>query len=231
MLTLNNSYGLAMLILLCVGFSVPAAAQSSSNQFWPEVEGYYSFNPQLRLGVMASRSTDGVSYNSIEVGPTLNFFAKRFVRPVLSTPNDARNNFLVFGVGYRYVAGINQPSENRIGLDFAPQFPLPLGIQADDRSRIDLRFIEGSDFSWRYRNRITVQRTFKVSRFVFSPYAQGEFFYSSSSKSWNKTTFQAGADFPFRKHFDFELYYERDNNVGSTPNTVNAFGLTAYIYF
>ena len=113
----------------------------------------------------------------------------------------------------------------------APQFPLPLGIQADDRNRIDLRFIEGSDFSWRYRNRITVQRTFKVHRFVFSPYVQGEFFYSSRSQSWNKTTFQAGADFPFHKHFDFELYYEHDNNVGSTPNTVNALGLTAYIYF
>ena len=108
---------------------------------------------------------------------------------------------------------------------------MPLGIQADDRNRIDLRFIEGSDFSWRYRNRITVQRTFKVHRFVFSPYVQGEFFYSSRSQSWNKTTFQAGADFPFHKHFDFELYYEHDNNVGSTPNTVNALGLTAYIYF
>ena len=59
----------------------------------------------------------------------------------------------------------------------------------------------------------------------------GEFFYSSRSQSWNKTTFQAGADFPFHKHFDFELYYEHDNNVGSTPNTVNALGLTAYIYF
>jgi hypothetical protein len=75
-----------MLIVLWAGFSLPAAAQSSSNQFWPEVEGYYSFNPQLRLGVMASRSTDGASYNSIEVGSTVNFFAKRLVRPVLSTP-------------------------------------------------------------------------------------------------------------------------------------------------
>ena len=231
MLTPNNSYGLAMLIVLCVGFSLPAATQSSSNQFWPEVEGYYSFNPKLRLGVMASRSTDGASYNSIEVGSTLNFFAKRFVRPVLSTPNEAQNHSLVFGVGYRYLAGINQAPENRIELDFAPQIHLPLGIQASDRNRIDLRFIENSGFFWRYRNQISLQRTFKIGRFTFSPYAQGEFFYSSSSASWNKTTFQAGADFPVRKHFVFEPYYERDKNNTSVPNTVNAFGLTAYIYF
>jgi hypothetical protein len=76
-----------------------------------------------------------------------------------------------------------------------------------------------------------LQRTFKISRFTFSLYAQGEFFYSSSSASWNKATFQAGSDFPVRKYFVFEPYYERDNNNSSIPNTVNAFGLTAYIYF
>ena len=66
---------------------------------------------------MASRSTDGASYNSIELGPTLNFFAKRFVQPVLSRGNDAENHMLVFGVGYRYLARLDQPSENRIELD------------------------------------------------------------------------------------------------------------------
>ena len=231
MLTQGSTSRLALLIVLCAGLSPRAGAQSSSDQFWPEIEGYYSFNPKFRLGVMASRSTDGASYNSIEIGPTLNFFAKRFVQPVLSTPNEAKNNLLVFGVGYRYLAGINQAPENRIELDFAPQFHLPLGFQAGDRNRVDLRFIEGSDFSWRYRNRLSLQRSFKVHRLVFSPYAQGEFFYSSSSESWNKTTFQAGSDFPFRKHFDFELYYEHDNNVGSIPNEVNAFGVTVNIYF
>jgi hypothetical protein len=222
---------LAFLILLCAGFSPHIKAQSSSDQFWPEIEGFYSFNPKIRLGVMASRSTDGASYNSIEVGPTLNFFVKRFVRSVLSTPDEAKNNLLVFGVGYRYLAGINQAPENRAEFDFAPQFQLPWGIQASDRNRFDVRFIEGSGTSWRYRNRINLQRTFNIHRLIFSPYGQGEFFYSSSSGSWNKTTFQAGADFPFHKHFVFEAYYERDNNIGSAPSKVNALGLTAYIYF
>jgi hypothetical protein len=182
-LTPNNAIRLAMLMVLCVAISLLASAQSSSNQFWPEVEGYYSFDPNLRLGVMASRSTDGASYNSIEVGSTLNFFAKRFVRPVLSTPNEAQNHSLVFGVGYRYLAGIDQSPENRVELNFVPQIPLPLRIQASDRNRIDLRFIENSGFFWRYRNQISLQRTFKIGRFALSPYAQGEFFYSSSSAS------------------------------------------------
>lgn len=230
-LTQRSTSRVALLILVWAGLSSRAGAQSSSDQFWPEIEGYYSFNPKSRLGLMASRSTDGASYNSIELGPTLNFFAKRFVQPVLSTPNEAENHMLVFGVGYRYIAGLDQPSENRIELDVTPQIPLPWGLQAGDRSRVDIRFIAGNSTSWRYRNRIGMQRTLSVRRFVFSPYAQGEFFYNSSSGSWNKTTFQVGADFPFRKHFAFEPYYEHDNNIGSIPNAVNAFGMTAYIYF
>ena len=96
----------ALLLVLCTGSSQLAAAQSNSDQFWPEIEGFYSFNSRLRLAVEGSRSTDGASYNSIEFGPTLNIFAKRFVKPVL-TNNQANNNLLVFGVGYRYIAGIN----------------------------------------------------------------------------------------------------------------------------
>lgn len=84
---------------------------------------------------------------------------------------------------------------------------------------------------WRYRNRLSAQRTFRIHRFALSPYAQGEVFYSSAARSWNKTTYQFGADLPFRKRFDFELYYEHDNSVGSAPNHVNAFGLTNSIHF
>ena len=221
----------ALLIFLCAGAFEVAVAQSTSDQFWPELDVYYSFNSRLRLDVEASRSTDGASYNSIEFGPTLNIFARRFLQPKVTTNNEGKKNLLVFGVGYRYLAGINQAAENRIELDFTPQASLPWGILVGDRNRFDLRFIDGSGFSWRYRNRLNAQRTFKIHRFVFSPYAQGEVFYSSSAGSWNKTTYQFGADMPFGKRFDLELYYERDNNVGSVPQHVNAFGFNPSIYF
>jgi hypothetical protein len=53
----------------------------------------------------------------------------------------------------------------------------------------------------------------------------------SASASWNKTKYQVGVDIPAGKHFAFEPYYDRDNNKLSTPNRVNAFGLTASIFF
>ncbi len=69
----------ALLILLCVALPRLARAQSTSNQLWPGLEAYYSFDQRIRLGLVTSRSTDGASYNSIELGPTLNIFAKRFL--------------------------------------------------------------------------------------------------------------------------------------------------------
>ena len=230
-LTESGAKHFVLLLILCVGASPAAFAQTTSDQFWPEIQGYYSFSSRYRVSFEASRSTDGASYNSLEIGPTLNIFARRFVHPVLATNNQANNNFLVFGVGYRYLAGINQAAENRIELDFTPRFPLFWRIQGADRNRFDLRWIQGSPFAWRYRNRLQVQRTFRLRHFVFSPYAQGEVYYSSSVQSWNKTTFQFGADIPCRKHFGFEPYFEHDNNTGSNPAHVNAFGLTTDIYF
>ena len=227
----TNTFRCTLLIVTCIALRHIADAQITSSQIWPEIDAYHSFTQKLRLKLVASRSTDGNDYNSIEVGPTLNIFAKRFIQPRLSTLNTEKNHLLVFGIGYRYIAGLNQAPENRAEFDVTPQFPLPWKLQMGDRTRIDLRFIQGSSFSWRYRNRPSLERSFIIHRFLFSPYAQAEFFYSSASASWNKITYQAGVDIPAGKHFDFEPYYERDNNKLSTPKYVNAFGLTASIYF
>ncbi len=223
--------GRILVVAANLALSVVAVAQTSSNQIWPEVDSYYSLNARYRLKFAVSRSIDGSNYNSIAIGPTLNIFAKRFVRPRLTTPNAAKDHLLTFGVGYLYLGGIDQVSENRIQLDATPQIPLPWSLQASDRNRVDLRSVEGSGFSWRYRNCVTVQRTFKIQHLVFSPYAQAEFYYSRNPRSWNKTTLQTGVDIPLGKRFDFEPYYEHDNNVGSSPNHVNALGLTLSIYF
>jgi Protein of unknown function (DUF2490) len=217
--------------ILLVALSVVAFAQTSSNQIWPEVDSYYPLNAKYRLKVAISRSTDGNTCDSVAIGPTLNIFAKRFVHPRLTTPNTAKDHLLTFGGGYLYLAGVNQAAENRIVLDATPQIPLPWSLQASDRNRVDLRSVEGSGFSWRYRNCVTVQRTFKIQHLVFSPYAQAEFYYSRDSRSWNKTTLQTGVDIPLGKRFDFEPYYGHDNNKGSSPNHVNAVRLTLSIYF
>jgi hypothetical protein len=48
-----------------------------------------------------------------------------------------------------------------------------------DRNRLDLRWVDGN-FSWRCRNRLTLERHFKMGgNRALTPYASGELFYDS----------------------------------------------------
>ncbi len=221
----------AFLTVLCLALGPLAGAQTTSNQFWPELDAFCSFNTRLRLKVVASRSTDGQNPESIAVGTTLNMFARRLVRPRLVTPNETKAHLLTFGIGYLFLGGANQASENRIQLEVQAQAPLPWRLQAGIRNRFEIRFIQGSGESWRYRFCPSVQRTFKIRGFSSSPYAQVEFYYNSAPGSWNKTTYQGGVDVPLGKRFDVQVYFERDDNRTSTPRYVNAVGVTSSIYF
>lgn len=103
--------------------------------------------------------------------------------------------------------------------------------KAGNSSRIDLRLIESTGLSWRYRNRQNMHQNVRIYRFASSPCAQAEVSHSSDPGSWNKTPVQFGANVVFRKRFDFEPYYEDDNNVESVPDHVYAFGLTTFVRF
>ena len=55
-------------------------------------------------------------------------------------------------------------------IEASPRFPLPWKIVLTDRNRGDLRMIAG-DFSWRYRNRLSVERAVFIHSYAFTPYA------------------------------------------------------------
>ena len=113
---------------------------------------------------------------------------------------------LVFDVGYRYLARLDQPSENRIELDVTPQIPLLEGSRHAIAAESTFDLFQATAPPGAIEIALSMQRTFSVRRFVFFPYAQGDFFYSSSPGSWNKTTFTI---------------------LGPSPLAVNAFGMTA----
>jgi hypothetical protein len=89
---------------------------------------------------------------------------------------------------------------------------------------VDLRFIN-DEFSWRYRNRLTIERSFKARSFEFSPYVRAEVYYDHKVTKWSRTTFGGGVTIPFRKHYEIEAYYEHQNDTSKSPNRqVNALG-------
>jgi hypothetical protein len=84
----------------------------------------------------------------------------------------------------------------------------------------------------RYRNRLTVDRTFAIGSYHLIPYAAAEPFYESQYGKWSTTSLYAGSLLPVGKHVQFNTYYEHDDNTGKLQNQqVNSAGLALYLYF
>ena len=110
-------------------------------------------------------------------------------------------------------------------------FPLRAGFSLSDRNRADLDWKSGI-FTWRYRNKLTVDRTLAIHSYHFIPYVAVEPFYESQYSKLSTTSLYAGSLFPVGKHVQFNTYFEHDNNTGKHPNRqVNSVGLALNLYF
>ena len=205
-------------------------AQQTQTEFLPEIDTYVRLTDRYSLMFMAARSTDGNTVNSAQFGPNLDINFRPLRRRVIHTNDAGRANFLSLRIGYQYLKNVGTPNENRVQLALTSRFHLPWSLELAKRNRVDLRVINGQ-FSWRYRNRLTLDRSFSIRSLSFSPYARGEIYYNSLSSTWYKNTYSFGATFPIRKRFELECYYERENTTGGSPPHVNGIGTTLSIYF
>lgn len=227
----RTSWRIPVIILIGVGNLSPSMrAQQTQTQQIPRIDTFVELTDRYRLMFRASRSTDGSTVNSAQFGPNLDINIRPLRQIILHTNNSENNTFVTLRVGYLYLKNLDRPNENRIPLQVTSRFHLPWSIELAERNRVDLRVIN-RQFSWRYRNRITIQRSFSVRSFSFSPYARGEISYDSRQSGWTRNTYSFGSIFPVRKRFELEGYYERENTTGGSPPHVNGIGATLYVYF
>ena len=102
-------------------------------------------------------------------------------------------------------------------------FPLKAGFSLSDRNRADLDWKSGV-FTWRYRNKLTLDRTFAIRSYHFIPYVAAEPFYESQYSKWSTTSLYVGSLFPVGKHVQFNAYFEHDNKHGEAPKPPSEFG-------
>jgi Protein of unknown function (DUF2490) len=222
-----------LVILLLVFACLSAHAQT--DELLPEVDAYGKLSSSLRLWFQAKQTRESGDPVKAEIGPSLDFYLKPFVRLKGATEfdlDDSKSRPLVFSIGYRYLPEANgAPSTNRMEPVVTFNFPLKGRVLLSDRNRGDLDWQNGN-FTWRYRNRIQFERTFATGSYHFSPYASAEFFYASQYAKWSDTGIYIGCLFPFRRHFEFNPYYEHQNSTGTSPNQqLNQLGLMLNLYF
>jgi len=229
--SLRGPFGAALLVL---SFGISALAQS--DQVWPETSTFVRLTDQMRFYFLMTTVKEERISTEGEVGPNFDFYLKplrKLNRWAGFRLDESRTRLLMVRVGYRYIFpyGGDGSDEHRGVVEATARCPLMHGILASDRNRVDLRTIDGT-FSWRYRNRLTVEREFSAGRFKFVPYARGEIYYDSRYDKVSRTALIAGSSFPITRHFEVEGYFEHQNDSGGSSNrTVNAVGMVANFYF
>jgi len=114
----------------------------------------------MRVQTLVARTKDGDTFSSATVGSGVIFFVKPLSSRRRTNADEANRNLLTLGVIYSNINNVDKANENRLQFDAAPKFPLPKDMLMDDRNRLELRIIDG-DVTWRYRNRLTFQRSFR----------------------------------------------------------------------
>ena len=238
---IQTSLALMMGLLFSLAFgarAVSAQEPTTSNEFWPEIDVYINLKPKLRLYLLGTVS------KSVEDGDLRNAsgFEAQFGAHIDYLPNE----HVILRTGYRFGTSVGQTGEpfkeHRLLTEQTLRKLLPGGLMLSDRNREDFRFVNG-DFSFRYRNRVTLEREFHLFRKrPVTPYVSGEIFYDTRSSAWNRNRFGAGVQISLRrssvlkmlmpKHqVILDLYYMRQNDSRSDSPHVNAAGAALTFYF
>jgi hypothetical protein len=224
-----------MLATLAIVLSIacmPAHAQDT--QFLPEIDAHLTWNSYLRGYLQAKDDREGGDPTQFTFGPSLEFYLKPLIKLKKVTVfdlNDAKSRALVIETGYRIITAPNTPNENRAIEAITSHFPIFASILLTDRNRVDLDWKNGT-FTWRYRNKLTLERTFSIHSYHLIPYVAAEPFYESQYKKWASTDLYAGCLLPVGKHVEFDPYYEFENDTGKAPNRQQYYvGLALYLFF
>jgi Protein of unknown function (DUF2490) len=216
---------------LLIVAAVPTSGQTF--QFLPEINTYFRLTSNVRVYFQAKETREGGDPTQAELGPSIEFHFKPLIQLRGSTefdPDPTKKRVLVLAIGYRYIPSPSAPTINRLRVDLASHIPMKGKILISDRSRGDLDWQSGQ-FTWRYRNRLTIQRTVAIRSYHLIPYVSAEPFYESQYGKWADTALYAGCLFPVRKRVEFDSYYEHQNNTGKNPDQVlNQFGLVLNLY-
>jgi hypothetical protein len=222
--------------LLCLLLipTLSALAKGQSTQFLPEIDVYYSLNPLIRASFQAKQTREGGDPTQAEIGPSIDLYLKPWIKlhnATIFDLDEAKRRALVFSTGYRVLPSPNAPLTNRWELVAIANFPLHWGILLSDRNRADLDWQSGK-FDWRYRNRLSLERSITVGSYHPRVYVRSEEFYESQYQKWSTTALYVGGNYPVGRRLDLGPYYCHQNNTGKSPNQqLNQLGLIVNLYF
>lgn len=234
-LSANETPVLVIAICLVLCSPVAAVAQQSADarhEFWPELDIYVPINDKYRLVFTGTMSRARETRDSFEgqLGAHVDHFY---------------THRITLRVGYRvgFSLGSNDKfREHRIITEESIRKKIKSSILLTDRNRQDWRWVNG-DSSFRYRNRLTAEKEFRLANRRITPYGSAEIFYDTRFSTFNRYRFASGIQIALRKFRSeplllilrkervLDIYYLRQLDTRSEPKHINAIGVSFAIHF
>jgi hypothetical protein len=209
-------------------------AYAQDTQFLPEVDSHLTVNSHLRTYLQAKADRSGGDQEQFTFGPSLQFYLSpllRLQRVTIFDLDDSKSRPLVLESGYRIITAPDTDPENRATEVATFNFPLAAGVLISDQNTFDFDWQNGN-FTWRYHNKLALERTISIRSYHPIPYIAAEPYYESQHHKWSATDLYAGCRFPVGKHIVLNPYYEHENDTGKKTNRSNNYiGLALQLYF
>ena len=223
---------LALVVALDVCVHAQQQAAETPTQLWPEVQVYVPLDEKVRLFFLFSITKARETRDNTEgqFGAHIDY---------------ALNKRLTLRAGYRYGFSLTETDpfkEHRPIAEQTYREELPLKILLTDRNRQDFRIVNG-DFSFRYRNRLRLEREFLLPGRSITPYGSVEVYHDSRFDVWNRNRLTVGVQIQLRralpllrlvtprKQVILDVYYTKQNDSRSQPHHLHAIGTTIAIHF
>jgi hypothetical protein len=218
--------------------SAGGAWAATSDQVWPELRLYLPFNDRVRLLLLAEASLDPRSgFIAGDVGADVEVEVSPLRAMLFPTIQLSNRERATLAVGYRrlgvFVADDeSEPRENRFLVEATFRLLLPDEILASDRNRFEGRLLDG-DWSWRYRNRLQLDRRYDVGSLHVGPTANVEIFYDSRSNDVARVRVEVGGAVEelLGPETVLEVYLLRQYDFRMEPTLINGLGITVEIYW
>jgi hypothetical protein len=203
--------------LFAIVFTVRAGAEDHV-EFWPELDAWLPLTQPTRLLFTVSGTRDR------ETGDRTDADLALYIDYRASDRISWRAGY-VYSSGKPASAEEEGSVENRLVGDFNYRWAFGNATRLTDRTRLDLRDVDG-DFSYRLRNRLRLEYETHVRSWTVTPYVNVEAFYDDRFHAVSRYRLELGGTASITRAVEVEVYVGRQRDSHPSTKCTNGIGLT-----
>lgn len=231
----RRSVFVVVAVVLSMSCNTQAQTTTPANEFWPAINATFDLHSRVGVQVYAEKHNgEDVSLVQWKVGTLLSYRLKRILKTHREDIDEENEYNLVIAGGYEFVQTDQNVSstkrEHRVIVQSTPKYTPGAGFLLQNRNRAEFRWVDGT-YNFRYRNKLIVDRAFKLNKFRFTPYAAGELFWDRNHHAWTENQYAFGVQLPYKKLLMLDTYYLRQNCTTCSQDPVSVFGIKLNFYF